>query len=85
MTALPAGFRELRRFRTVTPGEFLRCFVEVDPSSPDHALRSNVYFVDSQGWLVLSVEGLESIASRALNRLAAEPRADAAGKLVDAS
>ena len=70
MTALPSRFSNLRRFTRLDRVSLLKCHFQIDPGSRDHAIVANVYFVDQHNRVVLSVEGLESTCSKALNRLA---------------
>jgi hypothetical protein len=68
MTALPASFQCYRRFGSVSDSP-LRCYFQVLPTSEDHTVHANVFFVDSDNRLVGLLEGLESTCSKALNRL----------------
>lgn len=70
MTALPSRFINLRRFTRLDRASSLKCYFQIDTASRDHAIVANVYFVDQHNRVVLSVEGLESTCTTALNRLA---------------
>jgi len=70
MTALPSRFINLRRFTRLDRVSRLKCHFQIDTGSRDHTIVANVYFVDQHNRVVLSVEGLESTCSKALNRLA---------------
>jgi acyl transferase domain-containing protein/NAD(P)-dependent dehydrogenase (short-subunit alcohol dehydrogenase family)/NAD(P)H-dependent flavin oxidoreductase YrpB (nitropropane dioxygenase family) len=70
MTALPSRFVSLRRFADLNGRGSVRCYFVADSTAGDHMVRANVYFIDEEGFLILSLEGLECISSRALNRLA---------------
>jgi NAD(P)-dependent dehydrogenase (short-subunit alcohol dehydrogenase family) len=71
MTALPARFTVLRRFRPLNGSGPGRCYFRVDPRSTEHTVVADVYFLGPDGRLALVVEGLESTCSQALNRLTA--------------
>ncbi len=71
-TALPASIRSVRRYAAPAGAATLSCHFRVDPSSTEHTVMADAYFLDADRRLVLAVEGLESTASHALNRLAAK-------------
>jgi hypothetical protein len=68
MTALPSSFCCYQRFGSLSGAAF-RCHFRVLPSSADHTLLANVFFVGSDGRLLGLLEGLESTCSKSLNRL----------------
>ncbi len=68
-TALPSEFDLLQRFGGLDQETKLTCFFEVIDASTDHLIVANVYFVDQYKRLVLSLRGLHSTCSKALNRV----------------
>jgi hypothetical protein len=70
-SALPSRFAMLRRFRAFEPSVEGRCHFQVLPQSTPETIVSNVYYVGTDGRLILALEGLESTCSQALNRLSA--------------
>jgi hypothetical protein len=69
MNALPSGFKSLRRFAPLSDSS-LTCYLRVLPTSSDHALLADVYFLGEDGRLLAVLENLESTCSLALNRWA---------------
>ena len=67
-TALPARFGRVVRYQTVLPEQLVMYF-ECQPTEEADLIRANVYFVDESGRVALLIEGLESVASRELNRV----------------
>jgi NAD(P)-dependent dehydrogenase (short-subunit alcohol dehydrogenase family) len=73
MTALPSRIGEMRLFRTMPDEAALECRFAVDHAADDLGIDAtiradfDVFYPD--GRLVMSVQGLESTASRFLNRL----------------
>jgi acyl transferase domain-containing protein/NADP-dependent 3-hydroxy acid dehydrogenase YdfG len=72
-SALPACFGRVARHRSTLPAR-LAMVLECVPSSNPSAVACHVHFLDDDGVPVISVEGLESIASAALNRLGGTAR-----------
>jgi hypothetical protein len=68
-TALPVRFGRVTRYGDELPAR-TRMVFECLPTAHAQQVRANVYFVDAEDRVVLFVEGLESIASSALNRIA---------------
>jgi hypothetical protein len=72
MTPLPSGFRRLRLYeRLAAPA--ITCHVRNRVLAGGHVILSELDFVGSDGRILASVEGLEIVGSRALNRLSAGP------------
>ncbi len=69
ITALPSSIDSYRRYASLS-GPVVRCYFQVLPGSNDYSVCANVFFVNADGHLASTLEGLESTGSRALNRLA---------------
>jgi acyl transferase domain-containing protein/NAD(P)-dependent dehydrogenase (short-subunit alcohol dehydrogenase family)/NAD(P)H-dependent flavin oxidoreductase YrpB (nitropropane dioxygenase family) len=67
MTALPSSFQSYNRYGSLF-GPVLRCYFQVLPSSEEHTLRANVFYIDANGRLLGLLEGLECTCSKSLNR-----------------
>lgn len=68
VSALPAGFASLRRFGQMKQGVH-RAIVSVKGALKFHESQCDIAIYDEQGNLILLLEGLIGIGSRALNRL----------------
>ncbi len=67
-SCLPARFGRVVRLRETLPEHLTMQFELI--AVPDPCLvRADVYFLDSAGQVVLLIEGMECVASAALNRL----------------
>lgn len=71
-TALPTRLQLVRRLRRPVPGQVLTCRLDVRPDSDDCLVVADVEFASADGHRVLTVEGLEAVATPELNRLAAK-------------
>jgi NAD(P)-dependent dehydrogenase (short-subunit alcohol dehydrogenase family) len=67
-TALPARFGRVVRYADVLPDRLTMDFERIAADDP-HLVQANVYFLNSEGRVLLMIEGLESISSAELNRL----------------
>jgi NAD(P)-dependent dehydrogenase (short-subunit alcohol dehydrogenase family) len=67
-TALPARFGSLVQYTDDLPDRLIMDFERIDADDP-HMVHANVYFSNSEGRVLLMIEGLESISSAELNRL----------------
>jgi hypothetical protein len=70
MTALPTGFSCYRRFAG-SAGRRVRCEMRIKPNTGAQTIHADLFFIDVQTGLVVSVlEDMEGACSRMLNRLA---------------
>lgn len=70
MTALPAGFRNFRRFAGPVPQDVV-CEIRLRPETMKRTIHSDFYFCDAAtGRALALVEDMEGACSEALNRLA---------------
>lgn len=70
MTALPAGFRTLRRFAGPVPKD-VACEIRLRPETVKRTIHSDFYFSEvGTGRIFAVVEDMEGACSEALNRLA---------------
>jgi NAD(P)-dependent dehydrogenase (short-subunit alcohol dehydrogenase family) len=67
-TALPSRFASVVQYADILPERLTMDFERIDVGDP-HLVRANVYFSNSEGRVLLMIEGLESISSPELNRL----------------
>jgi hypothetical protein len=67
-TALPAKFGRVVHFTDAMPDRMVMDFERIAANDP-HLVHANVYYLDSEGRVLLMIEGLESISSAELNRL----------------
>jgi NAD(P)-dependent dehydrogenase (short-subunit alcohol dehydrogenase family) len=67
-TALPVSFARVVRFRDVLPDQLIMDF-DCSGSDEPGMVRADVRFLDSDGQVVLLVEGMTAVSSHALNRL----------------
>ena len=79
-TALPAKFGRVVHYTDTLPERLIMDFERIDGNDP-HLVRANVYFLDSDGRVLLMIEGLESISSPELNRLGGTAKRIASGKV----
>ncbi len=67
-SCLPARFGRVVRLRETLPPRMTMEF-ELVPVSDPYLVHANVYFLDAAGQVVMWIEGMECVASAALNRL----------------
>lgn len=67
-TALPTKFGRVVRYQETFPDQLYMEF-ELIPSKDSNLLCANIYFSDIAGQMVLLIENMECISSKALNRL----------------
>ncbi len=72
-TALPAKFGRVVHYVDALPDRLIMDFERIAADDP-HLVHANVYFSDSEGRVLLMIEGLESISSAELNRLGGSTR-----------
>ena len=70
-TALPTRVKMVRRLGYPMPGQLLICRLDVHPDSNDSLIVADVAFALPDGQQVLTVRGLEAVATPELNRLTA--------------
>ena len=70
VTPLPSGFGEIRVFESPRDASTVRCFMEILNGSGKNNVQANVYFVDADDRMLISVTGMEATGSESLNRLA---------------
>ena len=83
-TPLPSRFTRLRRYAPIG-SEPVRCYLRVLEKSRDPVFYIDVHFVGADGRLLWSLEEMEGVCTRALNRLGGswlvhEPGLEVAGK-----
>jgi NAD(P)-dependent dehydrogenase (short-subunit alcohol dehydrogenase family) len=74
MTPLPSRFERYIRYGSAAGGR-VRCVVRVLPDSDDSSAHADVYFFDDGGGLIGQIKGMETVGSKALNRLAGDQAA----------
>jgi hypothetical protein len=70
ITPLPSSFMAVHIYQSFHSAALIHCHFQVLENSGIPRVCANVFYVDQQGKLLGMIEGLESIGSKELNRLA---------------
>lgn len=70
ITPLPSRFKKVCLFKPFHLSPNVRCYVKISDESKNNSVYADVFFIGQEGQLLGTVEGLESIGSKSLNRLA---------------
>ena len=70
ITPLPSGFGEIHLFESLRHASAVRCILEILDGTGKNSMRANLYFVDADNRVLISVTGMEATGSESLNRLA---------------